>query len=325
MTKNMAFKSKTDSLKTGGLLTLAYGSFLPYLYISQSASSISEYALRFAIVSSLCVAFHSPYIQGKITGLFNKNAAKEKETMPLPQTIADDIKALCQKAEIYEEINVESYGSYKEKNAEINGKNIYIGNGLLNNLSPSEIKFVVAHEISHIKASDYNERSLFQPALRNAQVDVCSNIIAAFILAAPSAALFPAIALSYAAYKLQDTIISAQSRHQEYRADRNTIHLTKDFKSAATALVKIHPEYLKKTTWFEHMFSAHPRGISRLQNMERESTIDKTTKCSDLACKIINDGNIDPSTLQHPENIIKRAYKKINEKSISSANQKPSL
>lgn len=278
MTGDKDFKTEEDSKKRNRLLGLAYGSYLPFVFLTQTFLSPLEYAVKFAIVSA--VAILPDFLggapgKGFLSPSFNEKALF-KDAVPAPRDIAEDVEELRLKAGLPDKIGCYISGKADRYGAVVHQGAVYVGPQFARLMERAELKTILAHEIAHIKTEDPTEDVLFKPAKLNAVADVLMS--ATTLVAGAEAAGLKGIAaplmgllLSCIFYEFQDALDKANRRVHEYRADRNALKLTGDFRNMARAFVKMSPHFCFEASWTAQIFSKHPRGVERLRAMERES------------------------------------------------------
>lgn len=320
MAEKIQFHHKKDYKKLAPLLALAYSGFITSLFMSQRMTSLSDYALQFGVISAMFLSLRLPYVRQvplALTRVFAKALMAHKTSQP-PQDILDDVEELRQKAGISDKIKTRIIEKGVLNNAYTFGSEIYIGKNLVRRMDRNELKSIIAHEMSHIKTNDISERYLtWPPYIDSIMVAVGASFTVLNTVASGNTKMMPAAfltaALSYAYFKCQSAIYHGFNRIIEYRADRNSISLTQDFRSAATALAKLAPEIaFKKAGRYKKLYSSHPIGIDRLRHIERCGTKDGTTICMERALKLAREDEDKEAATDIPHYFIKVAYRDTN-------------
>lgn len=184
---------------------------------------------------------------------------------PAPQHIQSITDEFCRKAGYKGSIKAYVYDRGVTKNAFSSGDRIYIGQGLIDRLTEKELEFVIGHEVAHSKTKDISERYVFWPPYIHAVNLAITSLSTDLATQAATMAFY----LAY--YVYQRGIRNAHSRQGERRADGNSVRMTNDPWSAASALIKIdtdgfyrkNPGFLKSVFWGK----THPPLPERLKNI----------------------------------------------------------
>jgi Zn-dependent protease with chaperone function len=243
-----------------------------------------------------------------------------RKTSEPPQDVLDQVKELSEKAGFEKPVKSRVIEKGSTSNAYAMGGSIYIGRKLLETHTPKELEFILAHEISHIRANDMSERYLTWPPFVSSFFVLVSSLSAAFH-APPGTSLtssVASVALAFAFFKINSALYNSFSRVIEYRADRNAIQLTEDFQSAARAMVKLSPVSFIQMSAGQQIYSSHPQGKDRLDNLERSAMGTNDTPYIDKACELwksLHSRNEDDKyKIMHPYVMIDEAIAEIDSK-----------
>ena len=145
---------------------------------------------------------------------------------------------------------------------------------LNNDMSDASKEFVVAHEMSHIKADKYSLAPYGKVAIKKAANFLAWGTtlalgLSAFGVALPIATGSLAMAfLGINGARLGAHIVNSYGAHiMEKRADSNAVYLTQDKDAALSCMDKIHPVAMKKAPSVLHLWEAHPNYKTRCANI----------------------------------------------------------
>jgi Zn-dependent protease with chaperone function len=267
--KAIKFSTFTDKLKLGGFMALSYMPLACFEFLT--SSGFAETGIRLAIASTaIPYAYAVPKIASGLKDIFNK-----KNTLDYKHEQTDFVKEEFCKLRVKARINKDIKIKFTNKSgARASINQLQISRTLPEKLNKGELRYILAHELSHIKNRDMQWCYSLYPAM--------GYIVglAFFPTSILSGNMILACLLGNMYY--QETILNAMSRHQEARADRNALNLTGDFNSAVKSLAKLTSyEILKKPSLFCTIFSKHPRGLNRIRKMEKHFHGNGATPFSD--------------------------------------------
>jgi Zn-dependent protease with chaperone function len=149
--------------------------------------------------------------------------------------------------------------------AEAGANRLFTTGNFLNKMSGAELRFVVAHEMSHLH-TDYASvstigrefvkagyRSLFWMSIAAAGAAVVGVGIPAIALGGSA---IGALATLLVTSKVASIALNIGTRYKEARADRNGVYLTGDLEGAKKGLAAIDPSEEKPTIWLEKLGAA---------------------------------------------------------------------
>lgn len=164
----------------------------------------------------------------------------------------------------------------KKANAYVTGigstHRIVIGDTLLENFTPEEVEFVVAHELGHYVAKDSWRLIAAGEALTIAVAFAAARIVGPSLPATghPKAL----VRLSFWATLLSQLLrpaLGAFSRSREWAADRFATSATQAPLTGAAAFRRLRDQNLaedEQPAWFEFVFSTHPSLRARIAALE---------------------------------------------------------
>ncbi len=167
--------------------------------------------------------------------------------------------------------------------AAVPGANIILTTkaALTDGMSEKELRFVAAHELSHLKAKDNRSLGVFglNTVAKTARYLVLGCIIAAgaslfgaalpVVAAAGTVTLLTGTAIAIGSYIAAKVAMKSGQRTMEQRADRNALYITRDLESGKSALARVYPEKLKKVSLFKEAFMDHPSLDRRIKIMTK--------------------------------------------------------
>ncbi len=265
-------QAHSDSLKIGAILLASY---IPHIFLNLPTAGMNGILKHLGIVSGIALSMRIPYIKevpmllsrAVMRGLIMRKATKAPDSI---QKMTDD---LALKAGLKRKIKAYVYKGGVTNNAAVLTEQVYIGQELVDNLDDKELRFVLAHELSHIKNHDISSGYLSVIPRFNAFLATVS--VVSMTVQAPwiSLALFSkqmAVVAGHTAYYYAQTALQKLvSRTQEYRADHEAIQMTGALEPAVTAYRKTTPEYDKKPTWRQNALSSHPIGADRILGLAK--------------------------------------------------------
>lgn len=268
--KKLSFTRVSDHFNTAAKAGLSLSA--DALVMAMAAGVTPAYGVMAAMFLMLRTRYlrEIPQALGRL--LFIPFIARKKS--PAPEAIQSITDEFAKAAGYKQKIKTYVYDKGMTENAFCTGDRIYVGKTLVDRLNREELRFVMAHELSHARTHDISEGYLFLPPL----VGSIALMIAsgAAFVAAPGVASVGAVALFFAYYKAQNIVRKSHSRQIEFRADRNALMLTGNLEAAKSSLSKIHMVNGKieasgkkrhdKSSWFD----SHPSLAERHANLEKE-------------------------------------------------------
>lgn len=282
-----SYTSNEDRSKLGALLAAAYGAHLSLIYATQKDGG-AEVVETLGIVSAVYAALHIPYVKEIPYGLSKLfvRAAMARDLKSAPENVQKIFDDLCRKMDFKAKLRVNHAGI--KGNALALDDTVYVGSELVKSLSDEEIEFVLAHELSHLKAGDNSTIYLSCPPYINAMIMAAVSVMATLGTGFAKPEVYGqnmAVAGLFVGYYLfQKALFKTYSRVVETKTDRNAIDLTGNFEAAMRALVLISPvSSISDHSAWKKIFASHPIGWQRIEDMERYITGDGTTPRSDEA------------------------------------------
>lgn len=297
--QKMRFTTLRDHFNTAGMAGAAY---VPYLYDMQSRIKADDVLTNLALIGGIFLSLRVKYVR-EIPMLLSRLLLPliVRGKAPAPPRIEKIVSELAQSAGMKKPPTPYLYNKGITKNAMAFGGDIFVGKKLADQLDDNELKFILAHELSHIKAHDMSDRYLLWPPFITAFM-ACYQAAADTLVNAftqgkggTSAALFVAANLGYLLY--QGGIFKFHSRYVERRADKNALLLTGDIVPAITGLEKIGVDINETPSPRERFFSTHPRDKDRIDHLVK---IFNENDFKDHKTTLSNDKNDQKSTQRPP-------------------------
>lgn len=272
-----------DYAKMGGLLTFSYGTYFSILQYGAASSEdmIQRAVLPLAIFAALRVSYAKevPYALCKIF----THAVIARQRKSAPPEIEQDFQALCAQAGMQGKAKLLVYEKGIKNNAFALDDTVYLSQSLVDKLDKDELRYVMAHEISHLAMKDNSEFYLTWPPYCFAAILALATVLSMGqeLLTDPKA-LIPDFSTLYTTFNTAVAPVlfianyygnkaarATYSRIIEKWADRNAMNLTKDFKSAARALLLLDISHAGDAPpWRKAVFTSHPQGWERIEAME---------------------------------------------------------
>jgi Zn-dependent protease with chaperone function len=253
-----SYRSLSDTFKVAASATAAY---VPYVALLSYAAGTQQTVENLAIISGIFLALRTPYIREvpvALTKLLMKALMRGQKDAP--ERITGILEDLSKKADI-KTPSARTYSKGMTNNAAALTNQIYVGEELMDKMDDDELRFVLAHELSHIKTKDVSEIYLHWPPFVNSFLVLANTLTMAISGAAPIAVPL----MGYLYFKAQSSLQKFSTRTIEYRADRNAIQLTGDLPAAITGLSKIAGEkFLKMPHPIETFEASHPQNGKRI-------------------------------------------------------------
>lgn len=143
-------------------------------------------------------------------------------------------------------------------------------------LPEQELRFIVAHELSHLKTRDHLSPAMTAKSIVGAgyqALAICAGIALVaglFGLALPvfgAAGALVGIGALFVAGAAAKLVNNIGLRALENRADRNGLHATGSLLDAASALAHLNPKGARQVPWFQEITMDHPSFLRRAQIM----------------------------------------------------------
>ena len=220
-------------------------------------------------------------------------SSEEKLVYKTVESIAQKNGITMPEVGIYESPEVNAFATGATRNSSL----VAVSRGLLNQMQPDEIEWVVAHEMAHILNGDMVTMTLLQGVI-NAFVIFLSRTIAHIVSLAlkrdeDNAGGFVyfviTIVLEILLGILGSLIVMAYSRRREFAADAGSATFVgkKKMIDALRALQRIHETNIAvpsdpkiaalkidgKTSGFLHLFASHPPLEERIQALQIASIL----------------------------------------------------
>ena len=146
----------------------------------------------------------------------------------------------------------------------------------MDKMDDDELRFILAHELSHIKTKDVSEIYLHWPPFVNSFIMLIGSLSMALNGTAPLTVPL----MGYFYFKAQGALQKFSTRTIEYRADRNAMQLTGDLPSAITSLTKLAGKrFLDMPSKLETFSASHPQNGERViglcEAFNEQSGVDK--------------------------------------------------
>ena len=162
--------------------------------------------------------------------------------------------------------------------AALPGSNILLTTkeALAKNLSEKKMRFIIAHEMSHLQVDSFSLVSYSKAAVgKMSELLFWGTGIAIglslFGIGLPLMATLPALMTLFVANVVSGTAFNFGTRVKERRADRNALYLTRDLEGAKEAMDYVHddPESKGPSTLLEEAFKTHPGYTSRMRSLSQ--------------------------------------------------------
>lgn len=270
------FNKASDAVKYGVLTGAVYATYVPFMLFMYSLRNrpLADVVPDLAAVAVFSLACATPYIRKApiaLSKIFTGRAGKTSS--PSPEILAD-VNELRAHFSIYE--GIKTYileDESKKDNAFTDGDRIYLGRSLVESLTREELKFVIAHEMAHIKYKDASQFIILAAPLAKIMLFTLPLALGSVLI--PAAAIFDAIkgrevdmmlvapwaaagpAIAGLAYFYAATM-NTYSRVAERRADRKAVQMTGDPDNAISALNKIDSSGINKENAALKLLYSHP-------------------------------------------------------------------
>jgi len=263
----MKFSSLRDHFNTASMALAAQA---PYFYaLSLRGSNDFDPLTHAAIIGGVFAALRVKYLREVplfLTRLVLLPLVMRK-AKPAPEYIQKMVDDMVHDVGHKSSPRVYVYERGVTRNAMAFGSSIFIGQTLVDKLSQGELKFVLAHELSHLKAQDISERYLTTPPVINsffAFVGTAVNVFSGGMNALHNwKEAGAALVVTGAYFMYEKNMFQGHSRYTEYRADKNALLMTRDVSSALSGLNKIGVDIVTPSN-YERFNSSHPRDRDRL-------------------------------------------------------------
>ncbi|MDP9401339.1 MAG: M48 family metallopeptidase [Actinomycetota bacterium] len=151
-------------------------------------------------------------------------------------------------------------------------KRVVLYDTLLEGFTPEQVRFVVAHELAHVRHRDLQHGLLFLALVTPAALFAGSRLTARLAPPAPAGwagpAVLPALALSVVALSTTVTVVSNQlSRRVEARADSFALRLTRapePFIAFERRIAVRNVSEPSPPAWSHALFGTHPTTLQRI-------------------------------------------------------------
>ncbi len=269
----MGFSRSADKLRLSAALAASY---LPYGGMLYATSGMSGLVGAGIGIAALYGALHTPglktFFARAAQGFAHAFIAKDRIAAPLAiQRMADDI---CRDAGM-KPVPVFLFRGGQTDNAFAIVDRVYIGEALAQKMNAPELKFILAHELAHLRTRDFSTMYLSWPPYFNALLQVFTAAViggaglAQGMLTGPQTAAIMGTGVAY--YLFQSGLKNYISRVMERRADRNAMVLTRDFNAAASGMYKlgIISADMPEPGVLARFSTSHPLGPDRLANLKK--------------------------------------------------------
>lgn len=260
------------------LAALGAGAYAPMVAKTAVVGGVGSLLTQAAVIGGLALLLRMPgadRIPVLIASVFTlPMLARGRRRDPEVQAMVDDLLAT---AGSNRKVVAEVYERGVKSNAMAIGNRILVSADLKEKLKPAELKFIVAHELSHIEMKDMGSDVWFIPPYVDSiftgiglALWMGGQVAQTGAVNTPLALGVSAAALTY--YGGTKAVQRYHSRWREYRADANALRLTGDFNAAAQATEKISGEYYdirKRAPLWMRLMAGHPLGRDRMEALER--------------------------------------------------------
>ncbi len=277
------FNQASDYAWYASLAAVTHGSMAAFQYFLNH-KPLSSIGTSTAIIAALSLSLGIPYIRRAPVALYNLfNSVAKKTSIPNADILAD-----------VEEIRIRSGYRHAIKtyiveegavdNAWTDSVSVYLGRKLVDTLTRDELKFVIGHEIAHMRKVDGREFAFLSMPMNplffqflGALIGLPFAGIAALngynteSMVAQGHTSLELFARCLAIVTLLPSLIAISNKYShivEYRADRNGVKYTDDKNSAISALTKIDQHDLLPEGALKKYLYSHPKTSSRIESIK---------------------------------------------------------
>lgn len=258
MKLSQQFNQASEHVAYASMVTGIYGTFIPYMMkmYQMGGRDLSQLWWTMAIVGALTTAFAVPTLRKYPSKLTHGILRLRTSFAKAPADIAADLEDIKARMDVNAPVKIHMMRrGVLGHNALTNGNDIYLGRALSARLSREERRFVIAHEMAHIKHKDVSKATAISYPLGASMIYAIPGVLAAplFVGAAfydyargrsleLSSIMDERLAIIFAPVALAacyTVAAKAFSRKVEYRCDRRAVEITQNPQAGMSALQKL--------------------------------------------------------------------------------------
>ena len=263
-------------------LGLSYSALIPELYFSLERSP-KEILTILGFVGAMTIAsYNKDKFPARLRDIFSRKSKYGDLEIPSPE-ILEDFEEIKQKASIPSDTQIficQEEGHIDD--AFTDGRHVFLGRNIVELLDRNEIKYVIAHEVAHIRHKDTSlalplaipmlSYSTELPAVLLAIPLTVLSILEPQVSEQAKEAILP-ISATVGGFALTSYAFNKVSRKKEYLADAGAVELTGDIEGGIGTLQKLDDHQLKPLNILQKILHTHPTTRQRIKALEEIQAI----------------------------------------------------